>query len=78
MVAKKIETGLESEEKETKPKKTKSTSKKSKAMEGFVANAEHELISVEAYYLAEKRGFAPGGEISDWLMAEEIIKTYFI
>jgi len=78
MVAKKIKTGLESEENETKPKKTKSTSKKSKAIEGFVANTEHELISVEAYYLAEKRGFAPGSEMHDWLMAEEIIKAYFI
>lgn len=27
-------------------------------------------ISEEAYLLAERRGFAPGGEESDWLQAE--------
>jgi hypothetical protein len=27
-------------------------------------------IAVAAYYLAEKRGFAPGGELEDWLDAE--------
>lgn len=27
-------------------------------------------ISVAAYFRAEKRGFAPGGEIDDWISAE--------
>jgi len=27
-------------------------------------------IATAAYYLAEKRGFAPGGEMADWLVAE--------
>ena len=27
-------------------------------------------IALAAYYLAERRGFAPGGELSDWLAAE--------
>ena len=30
----------------------------------------HELIAVQAYLLAEARGFAPGGELDDWLTAE--------
>lgn len=30
-------------------------------------------IEVEAYLLAERRGFAPGGELGDWLEAERII-----
>ena len=28
------------------------------------------LIAEAAYYRAEQRGFAPGGEIEDWLHAE--------
>lgn len=27
-------------------------------------------IAVAAYYHAERRGFAPGGELDDWLRAE--------
>ncbi len=33
----------------------------------------HELIAIAAYYLAEKRGFAPGHEEEDWLTAEAAI-----
>ena len=29
-----------------------------------------DLIAREAYYRAERRGFAPGGETEDWLEAE--------
>jgi len=28
------------------------------------------MIAERAYYLAEKRGFAPGHELEDWLAAE--------
>jgi len=28
------------------------------------------LIAVAAYYRAERRGFAPGGELEDWCAAE--------
>jgi len=30
----------------------------------------HELIALQAYYLAEARGFTPGAELDDWLAAE--------
>jgi hypothetical protein len=30
----------------------------------------HERVSVAAYYLAQRRGFAPGGETTDWRLAE--------
>ena len=30
-------------------------------------------ISEMAYYLAEKRGFAPGAEMADWLIAENLL-----
>lgn len=31
------------------------------------------MISIAAYYLAERRGFAPGGAEADWLQAERLI-----
>jgi len=31
------------------------------------------MIAIAAYFLAEARGFAPGGEESDWLRAERQI-----
>lgn len=30
----------------------------------------HERIATEAYFLAQRRGFAPGSELDDWLAAE--------
>ena len=30
-------------------------------------------IAIEAYYNAERRGFAPGGELDDWLSAEKLV-----
>lgn len=37
---------------------------------GFPPERRHELISEAAYFRAEARGFAPGGDIDDWLDAE--------
>lgn len=34
------------------------------------ANERRQLIAEAAYYRAEARGFAPNGEIDDWLAAE--------
>lgn len=33
----------------------------------------HEMIAIAAYYLAEQRGFAPGGAEGDWLRAEAVV-----
>ncbi len=33
----------------------------------------HQKIAVRAYFKAEKRGFAPGHALDDWLEAEEEI-----
>lgn len=30
----------------------------------------HEAIALAAYFRAERRGFAPGGEFDDWFEAE--------
>jgi hypothetical protein len=34
----------------------------------------HRMISEAAYFFAEKRGFAPGGALDDWLEAELKVK----
>lgn len=33
------------------------------------------MIATEAYFRAEKRGFAPGGELDDWLAAERAVAS---
>jgi len=33
----------------------------------------HEMVAVCAYYKAEKRGFAPGYELKDWIESEQEI-----
>jgi hypothetical protein len=34
-------------------------------------SSDHEHIQVSAYFKAERRGFAPGHALDDWLEAEE-------
>ena len=34
-----------------------------------------EWIRVAAYFVAERRGFAPGHEIDDWLAAEVVVRA---
>jgi hypothetical protein len=36
--------------------------------------ARRRMIAEAAYYAAEKRGFAPGGDLDDWLAAEREIE----
>ena len=40
--------------------------------------ARQRMISEAAYYRAERRGFAPGSELDDWLAAEAEIAGYFL
>ena len=37
------------------------------------ADSRRHMIAVEAYILAEKRGFVSGGEVDDWIAAERIV-----
>jgi hypothetical protein len=59
-----------------KPKKgNRSAQSKSTMADASVAPPDSESplaeeIAVAAYYRAEQRGFAPGGELDDWLQAE--------
>lgn len=40
--------------------------------------ARQKMISEAAYYRAQRRGFAPGRELDDWLAAEAEITEYFL
>lgn len=40
--------------------------------------ARQKMISDAAYYRAQKRGFAPGRELDDWLAAEAEISSQFL
>ena len=37
---------------------------------GISAQERQNLVAQAAYFRAEKRGFAPGGELQDWVEAE--------
>jgi hypothetical protein len=39
-------------------------------------SSRHKAIEKAAYHLAEKRGFAPGHELEDWLTAERQRETW--
>jgi hypothetical protein len=33
------------------------------------------LVAAEAYFLAERRGFASGNEVADWMAAEVVVDS---
>ena len=35
----------------------------------------HQLVATEAYFIAERRGFAAGNELDDWLAAEAAVDS---
>ena len=56
--------------------KVVSQNKTSKAKK--VVNSEEvntSAVAEAAYYMAEQRGFVPGYEVEDWLVAEQVIKN---
>ncbi len=42
----------------------------------FSADEQRRLIAEAAYYRASARGFAPGGEVDDWLQAEAEVNHF--
>jgi hypothetical protein len=59
-------------------KMTNSHSQQSSHKEVIEPDEFRKMIAEHAYYKAEKRGFAAGHEIDDWLEAEqELKKQYF-
>lgn len=59
-------------------KVTKSTTKSKPASSAAEvwADERHRRIAQAAYYRAERRGFAPGRELEDWLSAEAEIDKF--
>jgi hypothetical protein len=38
-------------------------------------DARRRLVAAEAYFLAERRGFAAGNELEDWVAAERLVDS---
>jgi hypothetical protein len=47
--------------------------RKARPRSGKDGLARRARIAETAYFLAEKRGFEPGGELDDWFRAENIV-----
>lgn len=62
--------------KTTKRTRSKSAAKDVKPV--ITSEERHRMISEAAYYLAEKRGFVPGHEESDWLQASKEVDSMII
>jgi len=76
--------GSRSRPKKTKasPRRPKSGSPRSRPRSGpssptISPEERHRLIAEAAFYRAERRGFAPGDPMQDWLEAEAEILTRF-
>ncbi len=54
--------------------RAKSTTKR-KAAAGIDAETRRRLVAAEAYFLAERRGFAAGNELADWIAAEAAVDS---
>jgi len=50
---------------------------KRKAAVAIDADTRRGLVAAEAYFLAERRGFAAGGELGDWVAAEAAVDSRF-
>lgn len=35
-----------------------------------------QLVAVEAYFFAERRGFSAGSEVEDWVAAERVVDSW--
>lgn len=66
---KRTTTKVENRSTKTNPTQTTATASRG----GLDANSRRGMIAEAAYYLAEKRGFAPGRELQDWCEAESLI-----
>ncbi len=48
---------------------------KQKAAPGMDADTRRRLVAAEAYFIAERRGFAAGNELADWVAAEAVVDS---
>jgi hypothetical protein len=47
------------------------------AVPSINSETRRQLVAAEAYFRAERRGFAAGREIEDWIAAESVIDSRF-
>jgi hypothetical protein len=59
-------------------KKSTSTSKPHTESITITSEERRKMIAVAAYHKAENRGFAPGGELQDWVESEQEIDELLI
>jgi hypothetical protein len=74
----KVRTGKSSEPPPRKVAKTVTIKRKPKALAAPMAidTADmSQMIATAAYFIAQQRSFAPGNEVSDWLIAEQQVKA---
>ena len=53
-----------------KPKQVRAKKKRPVAPPSMSVQEQQTLVARAAYFRAERRGFAPGGELQDWVEAE--------
>jgi len=58
-------------------KTTRKTTKRDISLLESSPEERWKVIAVAAYHKAEKRGFAPGDELQDWVEAEKEIDTLY-
>jgi hypothetical protein len=51
------------------------TTKRKAVVTGIDADTRRRLVAAEAYFLAERRGFAAGNELADWVAAEAAVDS---
>ena len=71
MVAKRVSTG----NKIAKRKTTTAAKLKGSAVKSVDPDVRRQLVAAEAYLLAERRGFAGGNELDDWVAAEVVVDS---
>ena len=58
------------------PQESPQTSTRSAAVSASIdPDARRRLVAAEAYFLAERRGFAAGHEVEDWVAAEGVVDS---
>ena len=57
--------------KKAAPAKAKASAAPAAARPAVTVEQRHNYIEVAAFYVAQRRGFAPGNPIEDWAMAEQ-------
>ncbi len=58
-----------------KPKPKATPAMDSAALSGIDPDIRRQLVAREAYLIAERRGFAAGREVEDWVAAEALVDS---